>query len=67
MNYLLVLHGHPPVTVHEEDRRSYYAALEAWDRERNLTPLQAFLEEQTVKTWAKQLARAKEKNRRAGL
>lgn len=35
MNYLLVLHGHPPVTVHEEDRRSYYAALEAWDREKN--------------------------------
>ncbi len=67
MNYLLVLHGHPPVTVHEEDRRSYYAALEAWDREQDLAPLRAFLEEQTVKTRAKQLARAKGKRRRARL
>ena len=58
MNYFLVLHDHPPIVIHEEDRKGYYEALEAWDRERELEPLRQFLQEQTVKTWAKQIARA---------
>ena len=60
MNYFLVTHDHPPVVIHEEDRRTYFDALEAWDREQSLTPLTAFLQEQTVKTWAKQLERAEQ-------
>lgn len=66
MNYLLVLHGHPPIIIHEEDRRDYYGALEAWDTQQDLAPLRAFLQAQTEKTWEKQLARAekrKNKNR----
>lgn len=64
MNYFLVLHDHPPIIIHEEDRKGYYEALEAWDREQELEPLRQFLQEQTVKTWAKQIARAeKQKNR----
>ena len=64
MNYFLVLHDHPPIVIHEEDRKGYYEALEAWDREQELEPLRQFLQEQTVKTWAKQIARAeKQKNR----
>ena len=58
MNYFLVLHDHPPIVIHEEDRKGYYEALEAWDREQELEPLRQFLQEQTVKTWAKQIARA---------
>lgn len=61
MNYFLVMHGHPPVIIHEEDRKAYYAALEAWDTEQALEPLCAFLKEQTVKTWRKQLDRAARK------
>lgn len=57
MNYLLVLHNHPPIVIHEEDRKSYYAVLEVWDTAQDLLPLYQFLQEQTVKTWAKQLAR----------
>jgi len=57
MNYLLVTHDHPPVIIHEEDRREYYDALEAWDSGQNLDPLRRFLKEQTVKTWEKQIAR----------
>ena len=57
MNYLLLLHNHPPVTIHEEDRRGYFAALEAWDEKQELKPLVAFLKEQTVKTWEKHLHR----------
>lgn len=25
MHYFLVMHNHPPVTIHEEDRKEYYA------------------------------------------
>ena len=56
MNFFLLLHEHPPIVIHEEDRKSYYTALEAWDREQALEPLCVFLREQTVKTWAKQSA-----------
>lgn len=63
MNYLLVLHGHPPIIVHEEDRRDYYGALEVWDTRQDLAPLRAFLQAQTEKTWEKQITREeKQKN-----
>lgn len=62
MNYLLLLHGHPPVIIHEEDRKDYYSALEAWDEKQELAPLEDFLKKQTAKTWAKQIERA-EKNK----
>lgn len=58
MNYLLVLHGYPPIIIHEEDRKEYYAALEAWDARQELAPLREFLEWQTEKTWEKQVERA---------
>lgn len=61
MNYLLVLHNHPPIIIHEEDRKSYYDALEAWDTSQELEPMCAFLQEQTAKTWEKQIARAEKK------
>ncbi|MCM1123389.1 MAG: Fic family protein [Eubacterium sp.] len=60
MNYFLILHGHPPIIIHEEDRKAYYTALEAWDREQDLDVLRVFLREQTEKTWQKQIARVKE-------
>lgn len=58
MNYLLVLHGHPPIIIHEEDRKDYYAALEMWDSQQELAPLRSFLQAQTEKTWEKQITRA---------
>ena len=57
MNYFLILQGHPPITIHEEDRKAYYAALEAWDERQELSPMEQFLREQTIKTWEKQLRR----------
>ena len=62
MNYFLVMHMHPPITVHEEDRKAYYDALEAWDSVQDLKPLQTFLKAQTVKTWRRQMERAKKKS-----
>ena len=57
MNYLLVMHDHPPVVIHEEDRRIYFEALEAWDTAQELAPMVTFLQQQTVKTWQKQIDR----------
>lgn len=61
MNYFLVLNGHPPITIHQEDRKTYYAALEAWDERQELSPMESFLMQQTAKTWTRQIERA-EKN-----
>ena len=58
MNYLLVMLGHPPIVVHEEDRKEYYAALEAWDTKQNLKVMISFLRSQTVKTWRKRVRKA---------
>lgn len=55
MNYFLVQHRHPPIVIHEEDRKGYYEALEAWDSRQELEPLRKFLREQTEKTWEKQI------------
>ncbi len=62
MNYLLVLYNHPPITIHEEDRLGYYNALEAWNTGQKLTPLCAFLQAQTEKTWERMLT-GKEKSK----
>lgn len=62
MNYFLVCHGHPPIIIHEEDRKEYYAALEAWDTRQELAPLSEFLKAQAVKTWEKQLKREEKRN-----
>ena len=59
MNYLLVMLGHPPIVVHEEDRKEYYAALEAWDTKQNLKVMISFLRSQTVKTWLKRVEKLK--------
>lgn len=57
MNYILVLHDHPPVIIFAEDRREYYAALEQYDQHPELVPLTAFLTRQCEKTWERYLER----------
>ncbi len=61
MNYILVINGHPPVIIHEEDRKAYYCALESWDTLQDISPMLDFLKEQTAKTWKKQIERAEKK------
>ena len=63
MNYFLVQHNHPPIIIHEEDRRAYYEALEAWDSVQELEPLRDFLRCETEKTWEKQIARAERRRK----
>lgn len=59
MNYILLIHNHPPITTHEEDRKDYYNALEKFDEELELKSLIDFLKSQLVKTWEKQLDKSK--------
>ena len=61
MNYLLLLNNHPRIIIHEEDRKEYCDALEAWDERQELDPLVRYLEDQTAKTWEKQIQRAERK------
>ena len=67
MNYFLVQHNHPPIIIHEEDRRAYYEALEAWDSVQELEPLRDFLRCETEKTWEKQITRAERRGDRKKL
>lgn len=60
MNYLLLQHDYPPIVIHQEDRKEYYAALEAWDSRQDLKPMIGYLQDQTAKTWAKQIQRAED-------
>lgn len=59
MNYILLIHNHPPITIYEEDRKDYYDALEKFDEELELNRLIDFLKSQLVKTWEKQLNKEK--------
>ena len=51
MNYLFVTHGHPPIIVFDDDKLSYYGAMEVWDAEGDLEPMKLFLKAELVKTW----------------
>lgn len=57
MNYLMVLHNHPPIIIFEEDRKDYYDALEQWDSQQDLQPMIDFLKVEAVKTWRRELNR----------
>lgn len=60
MNYLLLKNNHPPITIHEEDRKDYFTALEHWDEEQELSTMIDFLKAQSIKTWEKQINRARD-------
>lgn len=58
MNYFLLLHDHPPIIIHEEDRKAYYHGLEQFDESIEISELVEFLSHQTEKTWDKFLNRS---------
>ena len=51
MNYYLVSHGHPPIIIYNEDKETYYMALEVYNRTEKFDGFVKFLREQTIKTW----------------
>jgi len=57
LNYFLMNRDHPPLIVFDEDKAVYYDALAAYDKSEDLEPMEAFLKQQTEKTWEKTLER----------
>lgn len=64
MNYFMLLHNHPPVVIHEEDRIEYYKALEHFDVNIDVQPLVDFLKVQLEKTWSRTLTREFNNNKK---
>lgn len=54
MNYFFLIHNIAPVVIHNEYRQLYYDALEKYDLEENLQPLQEFIDFEQEKTWDKE-------------
>ena len=50
-NYYLLINGEVPHIIFSEDKKEYYKALEAYDKNEEIDPLYKFLKSQTVKTW----------------
>lgn len=55
LNYWLMLNNYPPLIVFEEDKRSYYKALQMYDEQEVIDPLVDFLEGQAEKTWGRSM------------
>ena len=56
LNYLLMINGHPPLIVYDEDKALYYECLQTYDSREEIEPLHKFLTHETEKTWAKTLS-----------
>lgn len=51
LNYYLIRHNYPPVVIFNEDKETYYLALEVFNRTGKISGFVKFLQEQMVKTW----------------
>ena len=51
LNYWLMINNYPPMVIYEEDRRTYYRALQAYDEQEDLKLLTEFFRQETIKTW----------------
>ena len=56
LNYWLMANDYPPTIIFDEDKQSYYRALQLYDEQDDIAPLAEFLEQQTVKTWDRAMA-----------
>ncbi len=53
LNYILMSTNVPPVIIFDEDKETYYMALEVFDHSEKLDGFVSFLKEQTIKTWTR--------------
>lgn len=51
MNMVLMAMTAPPIVIREEDRMSYYGALDAFHDEGDLQPFMTFLMSECLMTW----------------
>jgi Fic family protein len=62
LNYYLMIHGHPPVIIYDEDKRAYYDTLARYDEDEDLESMAAFLKQQTARTWEKSVERERRRD-----
>jgi Fic family protein len=62
LNYYLMIHDHPPIIIHDEDKAAYYDALAAYDGAEDLEPMRLFLMRQAERTWEKSLERERRRD-----
>lgn len=55
LNYMLMQGNHPPVTIFDIDKTTYYLALEIWDRTGKLDGFKEFIIDETIKTWKRKI------------
>ncbi len=53
LNYILLCNNIPPAVIFDEDKETYFMALEVFDQTDKIDGFVAFLKEQTVKTWTR--------------
>ena len=57
LNYFLMIHNHPPLIIHNEDKAAYYDALAAYDNSEDIELMTSYLVHQAERTWEKALER----------
>ncbi|MBP5298268.1 MAG: Fic family protein [Lachnospiraceae bacterium] len=60
LNYILMVNGLPPTIIFDEDKETYYMALEVFDHSDKIDGFVAFLKEQMVKSWVRKTPGGKE-------
>ncbi|WP_026510590.1 Fic family protein [Butyrivibrio sp. LC3010] len=53
LNYILMVNNLPPIIIFDEDKETYYMALEVFDHTDKIEGFVKFLKEQAVKTWTR--------------
>ena len=53
LNYILMINDLPPLIIFDEDKETYFMALEVFDHSGKIDGFVAFLKEQTIKTWVR--------------
>lgn len=60
LNYILMVNDIPPVIIFDEDKETYFMAMEVFDHSDKIDGFVKFIKEQMVKTWCRKTPRGKE-------
>lgn len=61
-NYVLMINDLPPIIIYNEDKKYYYAALEKFDTEEDISSMVEFFKYEMEKTWEKTLDKANQED-----
>ena len=54
LNYILMVNDMPPTVIFDEDKETYFMALEVFDHSDKIDGFVKCIKEQTIKTWCRQ-------------